>query len=29
MWIGDCATQQWWDDLWLSESYAEFCEATA
>ena len=29
MWFGDCATQQWWDDLWLSESLAEFCEATA
>jgi aminopeptidase N len=29
MWFGDCATQQWWDDLWLSESFADFCEATA
>ncbi len=29
MWFGDCATQQWWDDLWLSESFAEFCEAAA
>ena len=29
MWFGDCTTQQWWDDLWLSESFAEFCEATA
>ena len=29
MWFGDCATQQWWDDLWLSESFAEYCEATA
>ena len=29
MWFGDCATQQWWDDLRLSESFAEFCEVTA
>jgi aminopeptidase N len=29
MWFGDCATQEWWDDLWLSESFAEYCEATA
>ena len=29
MWFGDCATQRWWDDLWLSESFAEYCEATA
>jgi aminopeptidase N len=27
MWFGDCATQEWWDDLWLSESFAEYCEA--
>ena len=29
MWFGDYATQEWWDDLWLSESFADFCEATA
>jgi aminopeptidase N len=29
MWFGDCATQVWWDDLWLSESFADYCEATA
>jgi aminopeptidase N len=29
LWFGDSATQEWWDDLWLSESFAEFCEAHA
>jgi aminopeptidase N len=29
MWFGDSATQEWWDDLWLSESFADFCEARA
>jgi aminopeptidase N len=29
MWFGDSATQEWWGDLWLSESLAEFCEARA
>ncbi|HUN36499.1 MAG TPA: aminopeptidase N [Trebonia sp.] len=25
MWFGNLVTMQWWDDLWLSESFAEFC----
>jgi aminopeptidase N len=29
MWFGDLATQQWWGDLWLSESFADFCEYEA
>jgi len=29
MWFGDSATEEWWDDLWLSESFADFCEARA
>ena len=24
MWFGDLVTMQWWDDLWLKESLAEF-----
>ncbi|HEY1699977.1 MAG TPA: aminopeptidase N [Trebonia sp.] len=25
MWFGNLVTFRWWDDLWLSESCAEFC----
>src|SRR6202041_2556273 len=29
MWFGDLVTMQWWDDLWLNESFASWCEMVA
>ncbi|HEY2642006.1 MAG TPA: aminopeptidase N [Streptosporangiaceae bacterium] len=29
MWFGDLVTMRWWDDLWLNESFATWCEMVA
>ena len=29
MWFGNLVTMEWWDDLWLNESFADFINYVA